>query len=116
MNFIAMRLWKSSAIQSIEEQSEQILAPSRNDINEFITQKVVVKALKRYLSGANIEKLKKCETIDQLIKLTREIFKICFNAYNTKAIKDLDYLTINCKIPSKSGKNIDSIATYAKQY
>ncbi|CAG8627679.1 15489_t:CDS:10, partial [Dentiscutata erythropus] len=87
---------------SREEQSEQISAPSRNDINEFITQEVTVKALKRYLSGANIEKLKKCGTMNQLVKLTKKVFKICFNAYDTKAIKNLDYLTINCKIPSRS--------------
>ncbi|RIB19923.1 hypothetical protein C2G38_2180572 [Gigaspora rosea] len=103
-------LYSNEAVEIIVIQSEeqQMLIPSRTDINEFITQEVVKQVLKRYLSGTNIDRLKRCGTMNKLVTLIRETFKICFNAYSTKAIKELDYITIDCKIPSRSGKNIVS--------
>ncbi|CAG8806105.1 1748_t:CDS:2, partial [Cetraspora pellucida] len=87
---------------------EQISTPSRLDINEFITHKVGECLLKRYMSDTNKDKLRRCRTMDTLIKLIKEAFKIFFITYNTKAIKRLDNLTIGCRIPSKFGKNIAS--------
>ncbi|CAG8757022.1 10319_t:CDS:1, partial [Cetraspora pellucida] len=78
---------------------EQISTPSRLDINEFITHEVGERLLKRYLSGTNKDKLRRCGTMDTLIKLIKEAFKIFFTAYDTKAIKRLDNLTIGCRIP-----------------
>ncbi|RIB23568.1 hypothetical protein C2G38_2170937 [Gigaspora rosea] len=89
-------------------REEQVLTPSKSDINEFITQDVAEQILKRYLKGTNIDKLKRCGAFNQLIKLIKEAFKIFFNAYNTKAVKELNYLTIGYKVPSRSGKNIVS--------
>ncbi|CAG8690210.1 35938_t:CDS:10 [Gigaspora margarita] len=103
-------LYTALVLEFKEKQSreQQMLIPSRTNINEFITQEVVRQVLKRYLSGTNIDRLKRCGTMDKLVTLIREAFKICFNVYSTKAIKELDYITIDCKIPSRSGKNIAS--------
>ncbi|CAG8691406.1 12774_t:CDS:1, partial [Funneliformis caledonium] len=79
------------------------------NIDEFITQGVVTKkALKRYLTGVNMDKLKRCGTMDRLETFVKEVFKICHNNYDIQAVKKLDYLTNSCKVPSRSGKNIAS--------
>ena len=77
-------------------------APSRTDIDAFINQDVTKQILKRYLSGTNMDKLKKCGTMDKLEMLIKEILKICYNNYNIQAVKELDCLTIDCKVPSRS--------------
>ena len=86
----------------------QASALSRTDIDEFITEAVTKQILKRYLNGTNVDKLKKCGTLRKLELLIKEAFKICYNNYDIQAIKKLDRLTINCKVPSKSGRNIAS--------
>ncbi|KAF0352753.1 hypothetical protein F8M41_015190 [Gigaspora margarita] len=65
-----------------QSREEQVLTPSRSDIKEFITQDIVEQILKRYLKGTN---------------------KI-----SSRAVKELDYLTIGCRVPSRSSKNIAS--------
>ena len=91
-----------------QSRNGQTSTPSRTDIDEFITQDVVKQILKRYLSGTNMDGLKKCGTMDSLETLIKEAFKIYYKKYDIQAIKKLDYLTIDCKILSKSGKNIAS--------
>ncbi|CAG8689650.1 23514_t:CDS:2 [Dentiscutata erythropus] len=87
---------------------ERTLPPSRSDIDEFITQEVAEQILQRYLNSTNIDKIKTCGTMGQLIKLVKEAFRIFFNIYNIEAIKRLNYLTVGCKTPSRSGKSIAS--------
>jgi hypothetical protein len=83
-------------------------APSRTEIDDFITQDVAKQTLSRYLTGTNMNKLKKIGTMDTLEMLVKEVLKICYNNYDLQAIKNLDHLTINCKVPSRSGKNLAS--------
>ncbi|CAG8732355.1 7240_t:CDS:2, partial [Dentiscutata erythropus] len=78
---------------------KQVSTPSRIDMNEYITQEVAEQTLKRYLSSTDMDKLKKYRTMEKLLMLIRKAFKIYYYAYNTKAVKELDYLTIDCKIP-----------------
>jgi hypothetical protein len=82
--------------------------PTRSEINEFISQDVAEQILHRYLKGANRNKLKQCGTMDRLVLLAREAFRVHYMTYNVKAIKELDSITIDCKVPSRSGKNIAS--------
>ena len=91
-----------------QSRNGQTSTPSRTDIDEFITQDVVKQILRRYLSGTNMDGLKKCGTMDSLETLIKEAFKIYYKKYDIQAIKKLDYLTIDCKVLSKSGKNIAS--------
>ena len=94
--------------KNIQSRNGQTSTPSRTDIDEFITQDVVKQILKRYLSGTNMDRLKKCRTMDCLKTLIKEAFKIYYKKYDIQAVKELDYLTIDCKVLSKSGKNIAS--------
>ena len=57
-------------------------SPSKIDIDAFITQDVAKKILKRYLTGTNVDKLKRCGTMDNLETLIKEVLKFCYNKYN----------------------------------
>ena len=74
----------------------------------FVTQEVVEKILFRYLPGTNKNKLKKCGTMEKLMLFVREAIKVHFITYNIEGIKELDNITVNCKMPSRSGKDIAS--------
>lgn len=83
-------------------------APSRTEIAEFISQDVVENVLSRYLTGTDRHGLKRCGTMEKLVQMVREAFIVHYTNYNTKAIKNLDSITKDCRIPSRSGKNIAS--------
>jgi hypothetical protein len=80
----------------------------RSEVEEFISQDVAKQILNRYLNGTDTNKLERCGTMKKLILLVRKAFKVHFTNYNIKGIKELDNITIGCKMPSKSGKNIAS--------
>ena len=44
--------------------------------------------------------------MDRLVLFVREAFRVHYIKYDVKAIKELDNITIDCKVPSRSGKNI----------
>ncbi|KAF0551111.1 hypothetical protein F8M41_023718 [Gigaspora margarita] len=114
--FLRCRDPPASAIESLitkifnyelySNEAVEIICHSKRVLTDF--RNVVEQILKRYMKGTNIDKLKRCGAFDQLIKLIKEAFKIFFNAYNAKAVKELNYLTIGCRVPSRSGKNIAS--------
>ena len=85
-----------------------MITPTRSEISEFISQEVVEKVLHRYLSGTDKNRLKSCDTMEKLILMVREAFTVHYTTYNIKAIKNLDNITMGCKVPSRSGKNIAS--------
>jgi len=87
-------------------RERKITAPTSSEIKEFMTQEVVEQILYRYLTGTDKVKLKKCGTMERLVLFVREALKIHYTKYNTKAIKELDRITIDCKVPSRSGKDI----------
>ena len=89
-------------------REERTTVPTETEIKEFLSQEVIERILNRYLKGTNKTKLKKCGTMEQLVLFIREAFKVHYVKYNTKAIKKLDRITIDCKVPSRSGKNISS--------
>jgi len=89
-------------------REKRTTAPTETEIEEFLSQEVVEQILNRYLKGTDQSKLKKCGTMEQLMLFVREAFKIHYTKYNTKAIKKLDEITMKCKVPSRSGKNIAS--------
>ena len=81
-------------------------APTKSEIKEFISSEVVEQVLCRYLTGTDKTKLKKCGTMEQLVLFIREAFRVHYTKYNIRTIKELDNITINCKMPSRSSKNI----------
>ena len=62
-------------------------SPSKIDIDAFITQDVAKQILKRYLTGTNVDKLKRCGTMDNLETLIKKVLKICYDKYDIQAVK-----------------------------
>jgi hypothetical protein len=78
-------------------------------VNEFISEEIVTKKiLKRYLEAVDIGKLRRGDTLEKLIELSRESFKVHWRGRNLNEIKSLDHLTRNLTIPSQSGLNISN--------
>lgn len=87
----------------------EIATITRSEVNEFISQKVIEdEILSRFLKSTNKRMLRSCGTMEKLVFFVRESFKVHYTAYNIKAIKKLDEITMGCEIPSRSGKNIAS--------
>jgi hypothetical protein len=78
------------------------------DIKNFINEDVVINLLKHYISATNQEELRKRGSLEKLILLVRETFKIHWRGKNIEQVKTLDSITKNICIPSRSGKNIAS--------
>ncbi|PKY26463.1 hypothetical protein RhiirB3_528595 [Rhizophagus irregularis] len=89
-------------------REELTTAPTRTEIEEFLSKEVVENILDRYLKGTDKTKVKNCGTMEKLVLFVREAFKIHYTKYNIKDIKKLDKITMKCKVPSRSGKNIAS--------
>jgi hypothetical protein len=86
----------------------QRTTPTTTEIEEFMSQEVVEQLLFRYLAATDKAKLKKCGTMERLVLFVVEAFKVHYVKYDVKTIKDLDRITMECKVPSRSGKNIAS--------
>ncbi|POG74086.1 hypothetical protein GLOIN_2v1771701 [Rhizophagus irregularis DAOM 181602=DAOM 197198] len=97
---------KVHEFREIRVKKGKTTAPARSEIEEFMTSEVVEQILYRYLTGTDKTKLKKCGTLERLVLFVREEFKIHYTKYDVKAIKELDNITKNYKVPSRSGKNI----------
>ncbi|CAB4376327.1 unnamed protein product [Rhizophagus irregularis] len=88
------------------KEGRKTTTPVRSEIEEFMTSEVVEQILHRYLKGTNKAKLKKYGTMGRLVLFVREAFRVHYTKYDVKAIKELDNITMDCKVPSRSGKNI----------
>ncbi|PKB96945.1 hypothetical protein RhiirA5_433974 [Rhizophagus irregularis] len=97
---------KVREFKDIRIREGQTTMPVRSEIEEFMTSEVVEQILHRYLKGTNKAKLKKYDTMDRLVLFVREAFRVHYTKYDVKAIKELDNITMDCKVPSRSGKNI----------
>ncbi|CAG8458560.1 14259_t:CDS:1 [Funneliformis mosseae] len=100
---------KVNELKEIQRRKEQTTVLTKLDIEDFISSEVVKRiVLYKYLKGTNKTKLKKCDIIEQLILFIREVFRIHYASYNTKAIIKLNSFIRDCKVPSRSDKNISS--------
>jgi hypothetical protein len=89
------------------EDTESLL---QEDVDKFISREVVFKRIfSRYISSINIIELPKA-TIDGLVKLCKESFKIVWGETDSNTIyqkiKLLNSETEALIIPSRSGRNI----------
>ena len=73
-----------------------------------MSSEVVMQVLYRYLTDTDRIKFKKCKTMKQLTLFVLKVFKIHYTKYDIKIIKDFDSITKDCKVPSRSDKNIAS--------
>lgn len=80
--------------------------PSKSDIEQFIGETVTMKVLSRQLAAVNISQLKDNGGFEPLVEFVRESFKVSWRGKDLQAIKSLDVITRDLKIPSRSGKDI----------
>ncbi|CAB5379484.1 unnamed protein product [Rhizophagus irregularis] len=83
--------------------AEEVIGHSKRVLTDFCS-----KLLFRYLATTDKAKLKKCGIMERLVLFVVEAFKVHYVKYDVKTIKDLDRITMECKVPSRSGKNIAS--------
>ncbi|CAG8827868.1 30558_t:CDS:1, partial [Gigaspora margarita] len=62
--------------------------------------------LHRFIEGTNQSKLKRCDAVKKLVQLIREMFKIHWQSKNIDQVKNLDNLTKNIHVLSRSGLDI----------
>lgn len=80
-----------------------------NEVNTFISEDVVMKKiLKRQLEAVDINKLRRDNSLERLIELSRESIRVSWGGRNLDLIKSLDRITKDMLIPSRSGFNIAS--------
>ena len=82
---------------------------TNEDVKDFINEGIVLNMLKRYISATNEAELRRCGSLEKLVSLVRELFKIHWKGKNIERIKDLDNITKNMRVSSRSGKNIACI-------
>ncbi|GES72563.1 protein split ends isoform X1 [Rhizophagus clarus] len=86
--------------------------PTDEEVNNFISREVVLKRiLSRYVSAIDFTKLSET-SLDKLIEFSRKCFKIVWveteSANIKEKVKELDVITKDLEIPSRSGRNIAS--------
>ncbi|PKY49876.1 hypothetical protein RhiirA4_446070 [Rhizophagus irregularis] len=86
--------------------------PTDEEVNNFILREVVLKRiLSRYVSAIDFTKLSET-SLDKLIEFSRKCFKIVWveteSANIKEKVKELDVITEDLEIPSRSGRNIAS--------
>ena len=66
------------------------------------------KILRRQFAVVEINELKNTDSLEKLLKFSRESFKIHWKGKDLEAVKKLDYITKDIYIPSRSGVNISN--------
>ncbi|CAB5344193.1 unnamed protein product [Rhizophagus irregularis] len=91
------------------EQQRVPALPSQSSIDQYIDEAVVAKKiLQRYIASTNEAELKRNGSFIKLVKFIRECFKIHYRNKDVKKVKELDALTKDLFIPSRSGRNLAS--------
>ena len=75
-------------------------------IEEFIDENITKKILGRQLAAVNISELSFTGGFKVLVDFVQSSLRSSLNGKNINAIKNLDVITTNLVIPSKSGRNI----------
>ncbi|CAG8753008.1 9887_t:CDS:2, partial [Rhizophagus irregularis] len=98
--------------QIVESEYTESSDPTDEEVNNFISREVVLKRiLSRYVSAIDFTKLSET-SLDKLIEFSRKCFKIVWveteSANIKEKVKELDVITEDLEIPSRSGRNIAS--------
>ncbi|RIB17374.1 hypothetical protein C2G38_2187430 [Gigaspora rosea] len=81
---------------------------TKENINNYINEKVTIDVLNRFIGGTNQKELQKCGAVKKLVQLIREMFKIHWQVKNIYQVKNLDNLTKNMHVLLRSGLDIAS--------
>ncbi|GES92054.1 hypothetical protein GLOIN_2v1876551 [Rhizophagus clarus] len=79
---------------------------SNKEVKDYVDEHFVQKLLNRQLAAVNLSEMKKIGSFDTLIDFIRETFKIFWNGKDLSAVKNLDSITKDIIIPSRSGNRI----------
>lgn len=91
------------------EQQRIPIIPSQQAVNQFIDESVVIKkVLQRYIASTNEAELRRNGAFGILVQFVRECFKIHYKKKDNNKVKELDILTKDLVIPSRSGHNLAS--------
>ncbi|PKC53266.1 hypothetical protein RhiirA1_404429, partial [Rhizophagus irregularis] len=84
---------------------------SQKELIDYVDEEFVQKILSRQLVAVNISELTRNGGFDILVDFVRETFKVSWNGKNLSAVKELDNITKELMIPSRSGnKIVDSLS------
>ncbi|KAF0442913.1 hypothetical protein F8M41_003610 [Gigaspora margarita] len=93
--------------KEIQERQGVTLLTNKN-INNYINEKVTMDVLHRFIGGTNQSELKRYDAVKKLVQLIRGIFKIYWQSKNIDQVKNLNNLTKNKHVPSRSSLDIAS--------
>ncbi|CAB4411653.1 unnamed protein product [Rhizophagus irregularis] len=84
---------------------------SQKELKDYVDEEFVQKILSRQLVAVNISELTRNGGFDILVNFVRETFRVSWNGKNLSAVKELDNITKELMIPSRSGnKIVDSLS------
>ena len=83
--------------------------PTKIAVDQFVDESVVKsRVLQRFIASTNEAELKRNGSFDKLVQFVRECFNIHYRRRDNDKIKELDGLTKDLVIPSRSGHNLSS--------
>ncbi|KAF0476748.1 hypothetical protein F8M41_024332 [Gigaspora margarita] len=90
------------------QERQGVTSLTNKNINNYINEKVTMDVLHRFIGGTNQSELKRCDAVKKLVQLIHGMFKIHWQSKNIDQVKNLDNLTKNMHVLSRSGLDIAS--------
>ncbi len=78
-------------------------------IEDYIDIGVTKKVLSRQLSAINIGEFEQSDRMKKLIEFVQESVRVHYNKRDNQGIKDLDQMTKDLRILSRSGSNLANV-------
>ncbi|GBC31178.2 hypothetical protein GLOIN_2v1786777 [Rhizophagus irregularis DAOM 181602=DAOM 197198] len=89
---------------------------SQKEIKDYIDENVVQKLLNHQLAAVNILELTNNGGMDMLVEFVKEAVRVSWDGKNLPGIKELDTMTKNIIIPSRSGSDIVNTLKQVRSY
>ncbi|KAF0416173.1 hypothetical protein F8M41_007539 [Gigaspora margarita] len=90
------------------QERQGVTSLTNKNINNYINEKVTMDVLHRFIGETNQSELKRCDAVKKLVQLIHGMFKIHWQSKNIDQVKNLDNLTKNMHVLSRSGLDIAS--------
>ncbi|UZO04218.1 uncharacterized protein OCT59_024609 [Rhizophagus irregularis] len=100
------KIYTSEARSHLEKNSGTTGNLSQKEIKEYVDENVMQKLLNRQLTAVNILELTNNGGTDTLVEFVKEAVHVSWDGKNLSGIKELDTMTKNLIIPSRSGSDI----------
>src|SRR6202008_4923067 len=92
-----------------KEQQHISIMPSQSAVEQFVDESVVVKrVLQHFIVKTNKAELRRNGAFTILVQFVRKCFKVHYKGKDTQKVKELDALTKDLSIPSRSSRNLAS--------